>query len=450
MGLLDKLFGKREAAPASRHESAPVSVSGPLQIGLLFDLKHRPWGYALFPLEALPGRSAEAEQQAQRAVLDAVLGMVARLGQAREVLLFISDTGLAEPGLDLLPARIGSRRLILALRPLNPAADASPATLARIQALQKQCVRVVADAAPSSRWFGSCARHLDGGLVRLHPDDPSQLSTWEGQLDSLRTGSLRVGWGVDTYADRGVAERLGCTVFQGGYLATEDVQRAPRRSGRVLSPAAGLTVRLLDLLGRDNDRREIATLIKQDVALVYRVMRHANAAIWGYPTSAASLEEAVMRLGQRELFRWACLMLFEANGDNAIAGSVRELALVRARMLEQLARESRAEVDPDQLYLLGVFSLLDIALQMPMAEALAPLRLPPPVSLALQDRTGPLLPWLELARVAERFDLNEIRNVATPLRLQAPLVYQAHFEAIGWARALLEPADVVGPEPMPA
>lgn len=90
----------------------------------------------------------------------------------------------------------------------------------------------------------------------------------------------------------------------------------------------------------------------------------------------------------------------------------------------------------DNLFIVGVFSLLDAMLEMPMDEVLEKLSLPESVTDALLHRQGIYGPFLELTEACEEGDSNHIENLAFSLQMEPETINRAHLAALAWVETL--------------
>jgi EAL and modified HD-GYP domain-containing signal transduction protein len=111
-------------------------------------------------------------------------------------------------------------------------------------------------------------------------------------------------------------------------------------------------------------------------------------------------------------------------------------ALVRGRLMELLAGHLLPAAECDNAFVAGVFSLLDVLLDLPLDRALQPLALPQPVADALLRRTGVLAPFLELTQACEHGDGDAFARAAAQLHLSSHDINWAHLQALAWAEEL--------------
>jgi EAL and modified HD-GYP domain-containing signal transduction protein len=104
--------------------------------------------------------------------------------------------------------------------------------------------------------------------------------------------------------------------------------------------------------------------------------------------------------------------------------------------MELLATELLPPEDCDNAFVVGVFSLLDTMLNVPIEKALESVALPQPVTDALLHNTGVFAPFLELTKACESGDEVVFARMAEALHLSNRQVNWAHLQALTWAESL--------------
>jgi EAL and modified HD-GYP domain-containing signal transduction protein len=155
---------------------------------------------------------------------------------------------------------------------------------------------------------------------------------------------------------------------------------------------------LLGLLARDADSRELETLLKQDPALSYHLLKLVNSAAFAPNSNPIhNFGQAINVLGRRQLQRWLQLLLYARRQVDGPSNPLLPLAALRAAQMECLSKLLGEDRDAqDMAFLVGVFSLLDVLLDMPMTEVVAALSLDLDVVRALVERAGQLGAMLRL------------------------------------------------------
>ena len=235
---------------------------------------------------------------------------------------------------------------------------------------------------------------------------------------------------VESTEEFAALERLGVKLFQGYYF-----ERPSAIAARIASPAYSTVIQLINLVRREADPGEIEELLKRDPTLSFKLLRYINSAGFGLGCEVTSFRHAVMILGLKKLFRWAALLLTTSRAGG-VPAAVGTTAIVRGRLMELLAAELLPAEEIDNAFVVGVFSLLDTMLGMPMDKALDAISMPEPVVSALLLRRGALAPFLELTIACETGDDETFARCAEELQLSNRQVNLAHLQALAWAESL--------------
>jgi EAL and modified HD-GYP domain-containing signal transduction protein len=223
---------------------------------------------------------------------------------------------------------------------------------------------------------------------------------------------------VETREDFALARDLGFDLFQGYFFARPQVLAAPRnRSSR-----PGL-LRLLALLSRDAGIIELEAELKLNPSVVVQLLRLVNSSAFGLGRNIASLREAIIATGTRQIARWAQLLLYADSGDLPwSADPLVQLAGTRSRFMELAANWLRPSDDDfaDAAFMTGIFSLVHVVLGSTPGEVLDKLGLAPHIRDAIVLRNGPLGALLRLAEAAEKGNA-----VSVALGADAPAGFEA-------------------------
>jgi len=210
-----------------------------------------------------------------------------------------------------------------------------------------------------------------------------------------RYNAVLVASGVEDQAPFERCEPLGFTYFQGAYLAEPVLVR---RGSVAISAVSAL--RLAGEVNRaDLSFEELERIIASDVGLSLKLLRYVNSAFFALPRTVNSVREALTLLGTRTVRRWATVMAMA--GTSQTSNDVVSIALQRARMCELLAGAASAE-EREQMFTVGLFSVADVLLGVPMEEVLETLPFSDTIRAALLHREGPMGELLETVIAYER------------------------------------------------
>ncbi len=126
---------------------------------------------------------------------------------------------------------------------------------------------------------------------------------------------------------------------------------------------------LQEILRPEMDFGRLEKYIKQEVSLSYKLLRYINSAFFGLKNKINSIRQALALLGEKEIKKWFSLLTLANMGKD----KPEELALhtiTRAKFCESLAPLAGLLNRAEDLFLVGMFSLIDAFLDRPLSEIL--------------------------------------------------------------------------------
>jgi len=192
-------------------------------------------------------------------------------------------------------------------------------------------------------------------------------------------------------------------------------------------------IEMINHLRKEADLADIAEIAKRDPGVVVKVIAMANSPMLGLSQSVTSVDQAIMVLGREQLYRWLSIGLFRAGSTSPRDEVLLEMALGRGRFLEVLGQDKHSKLERDELFLLGLLSLLDCLLGIPMSAVVERVHLSPALKEVLLNNSGPLGRYLLLAIAVEKGSVQNTSRLAEQLGYSLEAVETASLEAIGWA-----------------
>lgn len=235
---------------------------------------------------------------------------------------------------------------------------------------------------------------------------------------------------IETEAEMSIARSEGCTLFQGHFLAHPVLvtsRSVPQNQVIYLSLLGALHKVPVDL-------RQVENLVTGDASLCYRILRLANSVLHGHPGNVSTVREALLMVGEDTVRRLVTVAMAGALASRR-SPAIISMALSRARFCESLA-PSLGE-PASKLYLLGMLSLLDVLLEIPISRILQSLPLTADMKSALAgDESGPGCA-LELVRSLESCDWDRCENMQHILGLPEGVIAGFYVDALRWASDML-------------
>jgi c-di-GMP phosphodiesterase len=184
--------------------------------------------------------------------------------------------------------------------------------------------------------------------------------------------------------------------------------------------AADLQV-IVELMARVDEGEDVERLeqtLKRDPSLAFKLLRYLNSAAFGLPVEVSSFRHAIMLLGYARMKRWLALLLTTASKDHSMR-PIMFGALRRGLLMEEFAQNMSEREQRDEMFICGLFSLLDHMLKQPFEKLLQSIPVPERVRQALVEDSGPYQPYLQLVRALEAESVFDYRDGAEALMLGA-------------------------------
>lgn len=211
---------------------------------------------------------------------------------------------------------------------------------------------------------------------------------------------------------------------------------APKASLRAKMPTdIQVVMQLIQGVDREDPVAKLEDTLRRDPTLAFRLLRYLNSPAFGLSAEINSFSHAIMMLGYQRLKRWlAVLLASSSQGSNG--KPLMHAAVRRGLMMEELSRSQGDAEMRGEMFLCGVFSLLDQLLQQPFSELLGNVPVPDRVQQTLRGADGPYAPYLDLIRAIEQESSYDIRECSERLMLGPGEVNRALLVALQSARLL--------------
>ena len=229
-----------------------------------------------------------------------------------------------------------------------------------------------------------------------------------------------------------VARRLGYQFFQGYFFAEPHIIE----SSDVPASKSSQLQLLREINRAEIDFSAIEQALSGDLALSYKLLTLINSAAFGLRHHIESLRQAAVILGEQGVRKWASVVILTqlaADGPPEIAVQ----SLVRAGFCSAFAPQTNLADRQSELFLMGLFSMLDSILSRPMDEILENLPLAPDIEAALLGESN--APWkvLELVLAHERANWESVRRIIDDFGLQESRVAPVYRQVIAQAYDVL-------------
>lgn len=218
-----------------------------------------------------------------------------------------------------------------------------------------------------------------------------------------------------------------------GWPIEDAIEHSAQRSGS--RPDMSTIVELIRRVDKEEPIERLEATLKLDPTLAFKLMRYINSPAFGLSVEIGSFRHAIMMLGYQRLKRWLALLLASASKEQDMK-PVMFAAVRRGLLLEEMVRGSGDEEMRNEIFICGVFSLLDRMMKQPFSELLQTIPVPTGVYQALVESSGPYQPYFEVVRAVEQESLFDIREAADKLMVSVAEINRAQLRALAAASQL--------------
>lgn len=268
-------------------------------------------------------------------------------------------------------------------------------------------------------------------LMDVGSEDIPAITAQMAAVSKVAAGKRFVATEVQTLEAFHMCHKLQFALFMGPFITRRETLDTP-----VMGPSRAKVLDLMNRVRTGAEQPELAGHFRQDPALSVRLLRYVNSPGMGLMSKIGGIEQALMVMGQDKLYRWLTLILFTGGQTQELDQAVLENALVRGRVAEQLAGRALFAKARDEIFVAGLFSLLDVVMRMPMEQVLKQISLPAEITEAIVSQRGPYAPYLALAIACEQDDQSSLDALAGQIGRDVADINAVHMDALLWAQQL--------------
>ncbi|MCL2820022.1 MAG: HDOD domain-containing protein [Oscillospiraceae bacterium] len=304
------------------------------------------------------------------------------------------------------------------------------AAYAKLGILQKKGYRLAVDGFPRAISMDTAVKVFEYVLLSCNDEN------FNVELKEIRPYIFKTNLVITDVPDMDSFEKYSGAR---GVLLSGNFYSQPITKGTVdVSP---LKINALQLLGQINmetfDLGEAASIIERDPALSISLLRFINAMNPDRSRKIDSIRNAVAILGQNEVKKWASIAISVNMGEDR-PSEVTRLSLIRAKFAENLAPAFEMAIKSGSLFISGLFSLLDVILQMPLGKAIDEVAASGEIRDALLEHKGQLSDVLKLIFAYEHADWHNASLIMVRHKIDIEELTTAFLDSLHWYRQLLD------------
>ena len=231
---------------------------------------------------------------------------------------------------------------------------------------------------------------------------------------------------VESEKTHAQASAVGIKFFEGSFYKLPTCS-----TNKKISPLQVNYMRLLNQVNRDDfDIGKFSAVVQRDPALAIRFLQMVNSS-FGRGGKINSMRHAAAMIGQKEIKRWITTAVASSLSQEGPTELTR-ISLLRAQFCENVSGLFEMAAHKENLFLMGLFSVLDAILDTTIDQALEMVIVPDQVHEALLGKDGEFGEIYRFIKLYEQGDWMEISRIALMKNLSISDIFQTYYDALEW------------------
>lgn len=389
----------------------------------VFDTEQRLWGYELFPVSdegPFAPVAFDTDTVAGALASSTYMGLQQMLDRGRKIIVRFSEESIVKK----LPYALPSKRTAVKIEGQANVGPDFGKSLAQLK--DDGYMLIVEDrGAQTAESLFHLADIVDVAVADRNRDE---LTGFQHKIAPYKC-QLMAGH-VQNQPLMTVCKDVGFTLFQGAFF-----KQPEKISVKQISSNEASRFQLMRLIEKeDPDLDKLTEAIRTDVSISFRLLSYINSAAYGFRQKIQSIRDAVNMLGWKKIRNWIRVVVLNDMAKNQKGSELVMLSAQRGKFLEQIAMDHDYwGFNPESLFLLGMFSLLDAMINRSMADIVQYLPLEDKIKAALcREPNNEYFPLLRLSECIEDGQWEEAEKAIRKLGLDSEKVRAAFRNAILW------------------
>jgi c-di-GMP-related signal transduction protein len=233
---------------------------------------------------------------------------------------------------------------------------------------------------------------------------------------------------VETKEEFQEAKALGFSLFQGYFFSKPSILKG--------KDVASLNISYLEVI-RELDQPEpqydkMAEIIERDVALTFKLLRLINSAAFFTSSKVASVKQALVLLGFKEIRKWVMVIMLRDVGKSK-PDEVLKTCLVRAKMAEQVAIIAGMKIRKNEMFIMGLFSMIDTLMDQDLYTIIDSLPLEDDIKAAMVGKKNKLYEMFMIVMCYEKGNWEQLLIECGALGIVYSEVPDIYYDSLKWA-----------------
>jgi len=230
---------------------------------------------------------------------------------------------------------------------------------------------------------------------------------------------------IESKEDFDEAVKYGYKLFQGFFFSKPVTIKGKTVSGSKLN-----CIEILKELNKENpDFDDISHIVERDISLSYNLLKLINSTVFYKKNKIISIKQALVMLGFKEIRKWISLLILrDANKEKP--DEIMKGAIIRGKIAELLSIKLGLSNRKSEAFLMGMFSLIDVIMDMTIDDLINDLPLNDDVKRALLGEDNIFRDILNIITFYEKGQWNDILKYQNKYNLTSKYIFDSYIEAL--------------------
>jgi len=237
---------------------------------------------------------------------------------------------------------------------------------------------------------------------------------------------------IETNEEFQNALRMGFSYFQGYFFCKPEIIK-----GKQISTSQVSLLKITSEVNKENfDISVVEKFIARDVNISFKLLKYINSAYFKRMKEISTIKDALFMMGTDELKRFVTLMAV-SQMNSSKPNELIYTSAFRAKFCELCGKASSRKNCPNELFTLGIFSLIDAILDQPMDKIMQQLPLLPRITEALIEKKGSMADYLKLTEAYEKADWAAVSNLCRITEINEADLPALYIDACSWSSEII-------------
>lgn len=237
---------------------------------------------------------------------------------------------------------------------------------------------------------------------------------------------------VETREDFEFAKKMGFKYFQGYFFSKPEIMQSKK-----ILPIKANYLQLINEINKEEiSFSKIADIISRDLSLSYNFLKLVNSVAFGIRYKVTGIRQGLVLIGKKEIKRWIYLTLLNDMGSEG-PDELTKISLIRARFMELVSKETHYRYYSEDMFIIGLFSLLDVILKKPLKEILYETQTSDIVKEGLLNEDNDINNIYKLILSYEKGQWDQVVLHSNMLNMDMKILTSSYFDSIKWYNDLV-------------